>query len=248
MLLHGYHRLVAFVRAGAAASAGIAPRLRRDAARARRFRPAGEGLHVGRLRGATSRRSSTRSRFRARSSSVIRWARRSRSGWPSTARSASCGLVLDRRLVPKPGNAGLREFRRVGRDAHRSDRPAFVREFQESTVAKPVAPALIDTAVRESLRCRRASGRRRSSRSSADLSSELNACSVPTLLVWGDRDAFVPPQRTGRAHGRDRRLDARRLPRRRPQPPLGGPGAVRRRVSAFVQRLDTRTHTTQGAK
>jgi pimeloyl-ACP methyl ester carboxylesterase len=69
----------------------------------------------------------------------------------------------------------------------------FVRSFQHSTVAQPVAPAFLETAVRESLKVPARVWR-------ATLEGLLNADSLvdveriqaSTLIVWGSRDAFTP--------------------------------------------------------
>lgn len=71
--------------------------------------------------------------------------------------------------------------------------PAFVREFQESTIARPVPPALLDTVVQESLavpaRVWRAAFQ---AHIESDFSSRLGEISAPTLILWGDRDAICP--------------------------------------------------------
>jgi len=71
---------------------------------------------------------------------------------------------------------------------------AFVREFQESTVVRPVADGLIDTAVLESLklpaRVWRAS---MYGTLHTDFSHELCSIDAPTLLVSGEYDELCPP-------------------------------------------------------
>lgn len=69
--------------------------------------------------------------------------------------------------------------------------PAFVRAFQESTIARPVPCALLDAAVGESLlvpaRVWRAMvGALRED----DHTEELERIEAPTLQIWGDRDAI----------------------------------------------------------
>jgi pimeloyl-ACP methyl ester carboxylesterase len=69
---------------------------------------------------------------------------------------------------------------------------AFLRDFQESTVARPVPEGLIDTVVAESAKMPArvwralAAGALR-----ADHGAELGRIAAPTLLAYGDRDAFV---------------------------------------------------------
>jgi pimeloyl-ACP methyl ester carboxylesterase len=69
---------------------------------------------------------------------------------------------------------------------------AFVREFQQGTVAAPNL-RFIDVAVSESLRCParvwRAIG---SGLLSADPLAAASRCRAPAALLWGDRDNFVP--------------------------------------------------------
>jgi pimeloyl-ACP methyl ester carboxylesterase len=71
--------------------------------------------------------------------------------------------------------------------------PAFVREFQVSTLAHAISPSFLETVVGESLKVparvwRAAFGAQMAAR---DLSSDLAAVPVPALLVWGDRDAYA---------------------------------------------------------
>ena len=69
--------------------------------------------------------------------------------------------------------------------------PGFVREFQESTLARPVPPACLDTVMRESLgvpaRVWRATF---AGFLEADFSAQLGEIKAPTLIVWGDRDTI----------------------------------------------------------
>jgi non-heme chloroperoxidase len=71
--------------------------------------------------------------------------------------------------------------------------PAFVLEFQESTLAKPVSQAFLHTVVQESLKVpahvwRAALG----DLLAADHSAELRTIRAPTRIVWGDRDSLFP--------------------------------------------------------
>jgi pimeloyl-ACP methyl ester carboxylesterase len=67
--------------------------------------------------------------------------------------------------------------------------PAFVREFQESTLARPVAPDFLDAVVAESLKLPARVWRSLvESALRADHSARLGRISVPTLVAWGDRD------------------------------------------------------------
>ena len=69
--------------------------------------------------------------------------------------------------------------------------PAFVRAFQESTVARPVPPAFMDTVVHQSLkvpaRVWRATLR---GLLDGEVGVRRSRVAAPTLIVWGDLDTF----------------------------------------------------------
>lgn len=71
--------------------------------------------------------------------------------------------------------------------------PGFVREFQESTIAQPVAEGLVDTVVSESLKVPayvwRASF---AALLEVDRPVALERIDAPALVVWADRDAAAP--------------------------------------------------------
>jgi pimeloyl-ACP methyl ester carboxylesterase len=70
--------------------------------------------------------------------------------------------------------------------------PVLVREFQQSTVARPVPRSLIDTAVQESLKVPARVWRDSfAGFMERDCTEELAAVRAPTLLVWGDRDTLA---------------------------------------------------------
>jgi len=71
--------------------------------------------------------------------------------------------------------------------------PKLARDFQQSTLAQPVPPELLDTAVKESLKVPAPVWRAAFSGMLDDACvSELGRIAAPTLLLWGDHDAFVP--------------------------------------------------------
>ncbi len=75
--------------------------------------------------------------------------------------------------------------------------PALARAFQLDTVAQPVAPDLIEAMVDESLRAPAHVWRAAFAALFDDhFSSELQRLDVPTLIAWGDADAFVPAEDT----------------------------------------------------
>ena len=70
--------------------------------------------------------------------------------------------------------------------------PAFVREFQQSTLAKPVPPAFFATILAESLKVPahvwRAALR---GQLDEDVGPELATISAPTLVLWGEKDGIA---------------------------------------------------------
>jgi len=70
--------------------------------------------------------------------------------------------------------------------------PGFAREFQQSTLARPVPPAFLDTVVRESLKVPARVWRAAfAGLFEDDFAAELGAIAAPTLVLWGDRDGFA---------------------------------------------------------
>lgn len=71
--------------------------------------------------------------------------------------------------------------------------PGFVREFAASTLAQPVPQAFFEMIVHESLKVPAFVWRATLEGLMADNSfGELHTIKVPTLIVWGDRDAILP--------------------------------------------------------
>jgi len=70
--------------------------------------------------------------------------------------------------------------------------PGFAREFQQSTLARPVPPAFLDTVVRESLKVPARVWRAAfEGFFEDDFAAELGAIAAPTLVLWGDRDGLA---------------------------------------------------------
>lgn len=70
--------------------------------------------------------------------------------------------------------------------------PAFVRRFQESTVASTVSPAFVETMVRESLKVPAHVWKATTEGFlEDDFSSEVHRIKAPTLILWGDGDVFT---------------------------------------------------------
>jgi pimeloyl-ACP methyl ester carboxylesterase len=100
-------------------------------------------------------------------------------------------LILEGAFMPRPANADVIKFLDEVQGLKDPIDPGFAREFQQSTLARPVPPEFLDTIVDESLKVpahvwRAALQPYRYT----DFSAELAKIRVPTLVVWGDRDGF----------------------------------------------------------
>jgi pimeloyl-ACP methyl ester carboxylesterase len=70
--------------------------------------------------------------------------------------------------------------------------PGFVREFAEKTLAQPVPPAFFEVIVRENLKVPATVWKATFKGLLGDDSfRELQKITAPTLIVWGDQDAFL---------------------------------------------------------
>ena len=69
--------------------------------------------------------------------------------------------------------------------------PGFVREFVESTVFRPLPPAFLETLVGESLKVP-ARVWEATFRGLLDAEPTDTGVTAPTLILWGDRDEFLP--------------------------------------------------------
>jgi pimeloyl-ACP methyl ester carboxylesterase/tetratricopeptide (TPR) repeat protein len=101
-------------------------------------------------------------------------------------------LVLEGAFMPRPANAELTSF--LGEVSALTDPidPAFVRGFQQSTLTRPVPPEFFDMIVGESMKVpARVWKAALEPYRTANFVSRLTTIRVPTLLVWGDRDAFT---------------------------------------------------------
>ncbi|WP_119460284.1 alpha/beta fold hydrolase [Rhodospirillaceae bacterium SYSU D60014] len=71
--------------------------------------------------------------------------------------------------------------------------PEFVREFQESTLARPVSPAFLDMVVAESLKVPAHVWRAAlAGQMDEDVSGALGRIAAPTLILWGSHDSILP--------------------------------------------------------
>jgi pimeloyl-ACP methyl ester carboxylesterase len=71
--------------------------------------------------------------------------------------------------------------------------PAFAREWQQSTLAREMAPDHFDVVVAETLKVPARVWREAFDGflKTPDFTNELNSVSVPALLMWGDRDTYA---------------------------------------------------------
>jgi pimeloyl-ACP methyl ester carboxylesterase len=101
-------------------------------------------------------------------------------------------LVLIGAFATLKGNAAAEAFWNDGVAAMADPiDAALVRGFQESTLARPVPSAFLDTVIAESRKVP-AFVWRRAFRAMLDddFTGEIGSIAAPTLLVWGDRDGF----------------------------------------------------------
>jgi non-heme chloroperoxidase len=120
-------------------------------------------------------------------------------------------LALVGAFAPGLPNPSLDELRAIVDGLTEGAVPAFAREFQESTIARPVDAAFVSTMVGESRKLRPDTWREVVAGFLADdVSSQLAAVTMPVLLVWGEQDTFVPrrDQDALRAAFPDARLEA----------------------------------------
>lgn len=104
------------------------------------------------------------------------------------------GLVLVGSFAALHANPAVREFwdSAVSLLVDPID-PQFVRDFQQSTLAQPVPAEFFETVVQESLKVPARVWRALfSTFLQEDWSGELAKITAPTLIVWGDQDAFCP--------------------------------------------------------
>jgi pimeloyl-ACP methyl ester carboxylesterase len=103
------------------------------------------------------------------------------------------GLVLAGAFASYRRNAALEEFWLSAVTALTDPvDPLFVRDFQESTLARPIPPEFLDTFVRESLKVPARVWRGTfAGMFEDDFADELGGILAPTRLLWGDRDALA---------------------------------------------------------
>ncbi len=101
------------------------------------------------------------------------------------------GVVLVSSFADLPNNPAAQEVGQIIANMEETD-PEFVREFQQSTIAKPVPQAFFETIMHESLKVPLRVWQAATAGSLKDdaLSRELDTIQAPTLIIWGDQDGF----------------------------------------------------------
>jgi pimeloyl-ACP methyl ester carboxylesterase len=103
------------------------------------------------------------------------------------------GLVLIGTFASYHDKPMLVEFQDVISQLEDPIDPGFVREFQESTLAKPVPPAFFETIVQESLKVpARVWNAVLPGLLENEFPNERGNIKTPTLIMWGDQDAYCP--------------------------------------------------------
>jgi pimeloyl-ACP methyl ester carboxylesterase len=108
--------------------------------------------------------------------------------------SRVAGLVLMGAFSTIYGRQDIQEFWNTGVSRVMDPVDAeFVRDFQISTLARPVPEAFLEMVVYESLRVPARVWRDtfRGFLQTPDFSSELAGLAAPTLIAWGERDAYA---------------------------------------------------------
>jgi non-heme chloroperoxidase len=101
------------------------------------------------------------------------------------------GLVLVGSFATLEDKPGVIELAQAVAELRDPVDPAFVAEFQQSTLAQPVPPAFFDVVVQESLKVPARVWRAvLEGLMGPDHPTEVGSIEAPTLIVWGDQDAF----------------------------------------------------------
>jgi pimeloyl-ACP methyl ester carboxylesterase len=108
--------------------------------------------------------------------------------YPSRTRA----LVLEGAFFPSPHNEAVREFFQTVKGFADPLDARVAREFQQSTLARPVPAEFFETIVAESMKVpARVWKAALEPYLTIDFSERLEEISAPTLLIWGDRDSFT---------------------------------------------------------
>lgn len=103
------------------------------------------------------------------------------------------GLALLNGFADFRGNAGAVELFDLVESFGEQVDPMFVRSFQASTIAAPMSQGFIEFVSNESMRCPvRAWKGAAQAMASCDPLADAARCQTPAMLIWGDKDGFVP--------------------------------------------------------
>ena len=103
------------------------------------------------------------------------------------------GLVLIGAFRAFHDNPAVLEFWQVVSQLTDPVDPAFVRDFQESTLTRPVPPAFLDGVIAESSKLPARVWRSYlGDYLEAEVPTEKGTITAPTLIMWGDRDPYCP--------------------------------------------------------
>ncbi len=103
------------------------------------------------------------------------------------------GLVLIGTFAKYAGNQGVSELEAVISTMKDPIDPTFAKEFQQSTLTKPIPPEYFNTVVQESLKMpARVWKSIVEGWGEVHYVDELNKFNRPTLILWGEKDAFCP--------------------------------------------------------
>ena len=119
-------------------------------------------------------------------------ARRSRSITPERVRGLVLGSARSRPSRASPRSA---ELTAIAAELSGPDRQGdFAREFQESTLARPIPPSFMETIGRRELQGarRRLPGGDRRARRGRRVARSRPRTAHRVLIVWGDQDAYCP--------------------------------------------------------
>ena len=102
-------------------------------------------------------------------------------------------LVLVGAFASFTTNAGVAELKSFVARIEDPIDSGFVYEFQKSTLFKPISPRALQTYVSESRKIPARVWKGVATEAlSVDYSRALENVSMPTLIIWGDKDAFCP--------------------------------------------------------
>lgn len=114
-------------------------------------------------------------------------------------RERTAGLVLIGAFAGQAGNPAVVELTDTVSKFTDPVDEGFVREFQMSTLGKPVPPAFLELVISESLKVPARVWRELFvGVRDDDAATGLEKLTVPTLVLSGDKDGFVPPSEVAR--------------------------------------------------